>query len=214
MITLALSKGRIFDETLPLLRAAGIDVAEDPEKSRKLIIGTSRPELRIVIVRATDVPTYVQHGGADLGVVGLDTLLEHGGQGLYQPLDLKIAKCRMSVAARAGFDYAAAVKQGSRIRVATKYTQIARGHFADKGVHVDLIKLYGSMELAPLTGLADAIVDLVSTGSTLRANDLVEVERIMDISARLVVNQASLKLERETIRGLIDAFAAAVGEPA
>ena len=214
MITLALSKGRIFDETLPLLRAAGIDVAEDPEKSRKLIIGTSRPELRIVIVRATDVPTYVQHGGADLGVVGRDTLLEHGGQGLYQPLDLKIAKCRMSVAARAGFDYAAAVKQGSRIRVATKYTRIASEHFADKGVHVDLIKLYGSMELAPLTGLADAIVDLVSTGSTLRANDLVEVERIMDISARLVVNQASLKLERETIRGLIDAFAAAVGEPA
>ena len=214
MITLALSKGRIFDETLPLLRAAGIDVAEDPEKSRKLIIGTSRPELRIVIVRATDVPTYVQHGGADLGVVGRDTLLEHGGQGLYQPLDLKIAKCRMSVAARAGFDYAAAVKQGSRIRVATKYTRIASEHFADKGVHVDLIKLYGSMELAPLTGLADAIVDLVSTGSTLRANDLVEVERIMDISARLVVNQASLKLERETIRRLIDAFAAAVGEPA
>jgi ATP phosphoribosyltransferase len=208
-ITLALSKGRIFDETLPLLRAAGIEVAEDPEKSRKLIIGTSRPELRIVIVRATDVPTYVQHGGADLGVVGLDTLLEHGGQGLYQPLDLKIAKCRMSVAARAGFEYAAAVKQGSRIRVATKYTQIARDHFANKGVHVDLIKLYGSMELAPLTGLADAIVDLVSTGSTLRANDLVEVERIMDISARLVVNQASLKLQREPIRAVIDAFAAA-----
>jgi ATP phosphoribosyltransferase len=208
-ITLALSKGRIFDETLPLLRAAGIEVSEDPEKSRKLIIGTSRPELRIVIVRATDVPTYVQHGGADLGVVGLDTLLEHGGQGLYQPLDLKIAKCRMSVAARAGFDYTAAVKQGSRIRVATKYTQIARDHFADKGVHVDLIKLYGSMELAPLTGLADAIVDLVSTGSTLRANDLVEVERIMDISARLVVNQASLKLQREPMRAIIDAFAAA-----
>lgn len=208
-ITLALSKGRIFDETLPLLRAAGIEVAEDPEKSRKLIIGTSRPELRIVIVRATDVPTYVQHGGADLGVVGLDTLLEHGGQGLYQPLDLKIATCRMSVATRADFDYTAAVKQGSRIRVATKYTQIARDHFADKGVHVDLIKLYGSMELAPLTGLADAIVDLVSTGSTLRANDLVEVERIMEISARLVVNQASLKLQREPMRAVIDAFAAA-----
>jgi ATP phosphoribosyltransferase len=209
VITLALSKGRIFDETLPLLRAAGIEVSEDPEKSRKLIIGTSRPELRIVIVRATDVPTYVQHGGADLGVVGLDTLLEHGGQGLYQPLDLKIAKCRMSVAARTDFDYTAAVKQGSRIRVATKYTQIARDHFADKGVHVDLIKLYGSMELAPLTGLADAIVDLVSTGSTLRANELVEVERIMEISARLVVNQASLKLQRETVRAVIDAFAAA-----
>jgi ATP phosphoribosyltransferase len=213
MITLALSKGRIFDETLPLLRAAGIEVAEDPEKSRKLIIGTSQPGLRIVIVRATDVPTYVQHGGADIGVVGKDTLLEHGGQGLYQPLDLQIAKCRMSVAARASFDYAAAVQQGSRIRVATKYTQIARDHFADKGVHVDLIKLYGSMELAPLTGLADAIVDLVSTGSTLRANHLVEVEHIMEISARLVVNQAALKLEREPIRRIIDAFASAVGAP-
>ncbi len=210
-ITLALSKGRIFDETMPLLQAAGVTVAEDPEKSRKLIIGTSRPGLRIVLVRATDVPTYVQHGGADLGVVGLDTLIEHGGQGLYQPLDLKIAKCRMSVAVRDDFDYAAAVRQGSRIRVATKYTQIARDHFAEKGVHVDLIKLYGSMELAPLTGLADAIVDLVSTGSTLKANKLVEVERIMDISSRLVVNQAALKLRREPIRALIDAFASAVG---
>ncbi|MBX3604094.1 MAG: ATP phosphoribosyltransferase [Piscinibacter sp.] len=213
-ITLALSKGRIFDETLPMLKAAGVEVAEDPEKSRKLIIGTSRPELRIVLVRATDVPTYVQHGGADLGVVGLDTLIEHGGQGLYQPLDLRIAKCRMSVAVRDDFDYAGAVKQGSRIRVATKYTRIARDHFADKGVHVDLIKLYGSMELAPLTGLADAIVDLVSTGSTLKANKLVEVERIMDISSRLVVNQAALKLRREPIRRLIDAFASAVEAPA
>ena len=211
MITLALSKGRIFDETLPLLKAAGIEVSEDPEKSRKLIIGTSNPAVRIVLVRATDVPTYVQHGGADLGVVGRDTLLEHGGQGLYQPLDLKIARCRMSVAVRADFDYAGAVKQGSRIRVATKYTEIARQHFADKGVHVDLIKLYGSMELAPLTGLADAIVDLVSTGSTLKANNLVEVEQIMQISSRLVVNQAALKLKREPIRAIIDAFEAAVG---
>lgn len=212
MITLALSKGRIFDETLPLLKAAGIEVAEDPEKSRKLIIGTNQPEVRIVLVRATDVPTYVQHGGADLGVVGRDTLLEHGGQGLYQPLDLQIAKCRMSVAARADFDYAGAVKQGSRLRVATKYTQIARDHFANKGVHVDLIKLYGSMELAPLTGLADAIVDLVSTGSTLKANHLVEVEQIMQISSRLVVNQAALKLKREPIRAIIDAFESAVGK--
>jgi ATP phosphoribosyltransferase len=211
MITLALSKGRIFDETLPLLKAAGIEVSEDPEKSRKLIIGTSNPNVRIVLVRATDVPTYVQHGGADLGVVGRDTLLEHGGQGLYQPLDLQIAKCRMSVAVRADFDYAGAVKQGSRIRVATKYTEIAREHFANKGVHVDLIKLYGSMELAPLTGLADAIVDLVSTGSTLKANNLVEVEQIMQISSRLVVNQAALKLKREPIRAIIDAFEAAVG---
>ncbi|MBL0089450.1 MAG: ATP phosphoribosyltransferase [Ideonella sp.] len=210
VITIALSKGRIFDETLPLLAAAGIEVTEDPDKSRKLILPTSRGDTRVVLVRATDVPTYVEHGGADLGVVGLDTLIEHGGAGLYQPLDLKIARCRMSVAVRADFDYAAAVKQGSRIRVATKYTEIARQHFADKGVHVDLIKLYGSMELAPLTGLADAIVDLVSTGSTLKANQLVEVEHIMDISSRLVVNQAALKLKRGPVRRLIDAFAKAV----
>jgi ATP phosphoribosyltransferase len=209
-ITLALSKGRIFDETLPLLKAAGIEVSEDPEKSRKLIIGTSRPGVRIVLVRATDVPTYVQHGGADLGVVGKDTLIEHGGQGLYEPLDLQIARCRVSVAVRSDFDYAAAVRQGSRLRVATKYTRIARDHFANKGVHVDLIKLYGSMELAPLTGLAEAIVDLVSTGSTLKANQLVEVEQIMAISARLVVNQAALKLNREPIRSIIDAMAGAV----
>jgi len=210
MITLALSKGRIFEETLPLLKAAGIEVLEDPEKSRKLIIGTTRPDVRVVLVRATDVPTYVQYGGADLGVAGKDILLEHGGQGLYQPLDLRIAKCRMSVAVRDDFDYAAAVKQGSRLRVATKYTSCARDHFADKGVHVDVIKLYGSMELAPLTGLADAIVDLVSTGSTLKANHLVEVEQIMQISARLVVNQAALKLKREPIRQIIDAFASAI----
>ena len=210
MITLALSKGRIFDEALPLLKAARIEVAEDPEKSRKLIIGTSRPDVRLVLVRASDVPTYVQHGGADLGIVGQDTLIEHGGQGLYQPLDLRIARCRMSVAVRDDFDYAAAVKQGSRIRVATKFTRTASDHFANKGVHVDLIKLYGSMELAPLTGLADAIVDLVSTGSTLRANQLVEVEEIMQISSRLIVNQAALKLKQAPLRTIIDAFARAV----
>ena len=214
MLTLALSKGRIFEETLPLLAAAGIVVTEDPEKTRKLILATNQPDVRVVLVRATDVPTYVQHGGADLGVAGKDVLIEHAAEsdsaGLYQPLDLQIAKCRMSVAARADFDYEAAVKQGSRIRVATKYTAVARQHFADKGVHVDLIKLYGSMELAPLTGLADAIVDLVSTGSTLKANKLVEVERIMDISSRLVVNQAALKLKRERIRALIAAFAGAI----
>ncbi|MBP6223905.1 MAG: ATP phosphoribosyltransferase [Rhizobacter sp.] len=210
MITLALSKGRIFEETLPLLQAAGIEVSEDPEKSRKLIIGTNRADVRVVLVRASDVPTYVQYGGADLGVTGKDTLFEHGGSGLYQPLDLKIAKCRMSVATRADFDYASAVKQGSRIRVATKYTLMAQQHFSDKGVHVDLIKLYGSMELAPLTGLADAIVDLVSSGNTLKANHLVEVEEIMQISARLVVNQAALKLKREPIRAIIDAFASAI----
>ena len=210
MITLALSKGRIFEETMPLLAAAGIEVTEDPEKSRKLILATTRPDVRVVLVRASDVPTYVQYGGADLGVTGLDVLLENGNQGLYQPLDLRIAACRLSVAVRADYDYASAVKQGSRLRVATKYVGLARDFFASKGVHVDLIKLYGSMELAPLTGLADAIVDLVSTGNTLKANHLVEVERIMDISARLVVNQAALKLKREPMRHIIDAFASAI----
>jgi ATP phosphoribosyltransferase len=215
-LTLALSKGRIFDETLPLLRSAGIEVLEDPETSRKLILPTNQPQLRVVLVRASDVPTYVQYGGADLGVTGLDTLIEHGGDwagsgtGLYQPLDLKIAKCRMSVAVRADFDYVGKVKQGARLKVATKYTTIARDFFASKGVHVDMVKLYGSMELAPLTGLADAIVDLVSTGNTLKANHLVEVERIMDISSRLVVNQAALKLKQAPIRAIIDAFAGAV----
>jgi len=215
-LTLALSKGRIFNETLPLLKAAGIEVLEDPETSRKLILPTNQPEVRVVLVRASDVPTYVQYGGADLGVTGLDTLIEHGAgwqggvAGLYQPLDLRIARCRMSVAVPADFDCAARVRQGARLKVATKYVHIAREFFAAKGVHVDLVKLYGSMELAPLTGLADAIVDLVSTGSTLKANRLVEVERIMDISSRLVVNPASLKLKREPIRQLIDAFAAAL----
>src|SRR3989449_5652982 len=212
MITLALSKGRILDESLPLLRAAGIELAEDPEKSRKLIVGTTRADVRVVLVRATDVPTYVQYGGADLGVAGKDVLLEHGSQGLYQPLDLQIAKCRMSVAVRDDFDYATAVKQGSRIRVATKYTQTARAHFSDKGVHVDLVKLYGSMELAPLTGLADAIVDLVSTGSTLKANHLVAVEEIMPVSARLIVNQAALKTKRASLQPLIESFAKAAAK--
>lgn len=214
MITLALSKGRIFDETLPLLKAAGIEVLEDPETSRKLILTTNQAHVRVVLVRATDVPTYVEYGGADIGVTGKDTLIEHGGMGLYQPLDLNIAKCRMSVAVPADFDYANAVRSGSRLKVATKYTSIARDFFAQKGVHVDLIKLYGSMELAPLTGLADAIVDLVSTGSTLKANHLIEVERIMDISSRLVVNQAALKLKQREIRAIIDAFAGAVKKDA
>lgn len=209
MITLALSKGRIFEETLPLLAAASIEVLEDPEKSRKLILPTNQPDLRVVLVRATDVPTYVQYGGADLGVTGKDTLIEHGAAGLYQPLDLRIAECRVSVAVRADFDYQHAVTQGKRLKVATKYTSIARDFFASKGVHVDMIKLYGSMELAPLTGLADAIVDLVSTGNTLRANHLVEVERIMDISSHLVVNQAALKLKQAPMRRLIDVFARA-----
>jgi len=205
-LTLALSKGRIFEETLPLLEAAGITVTENPETSRKLILSTNDPDLRVIIVRASDVPTYVQHGAADFGVAGKDVLLEHGGEGLYQPIDLNIARCRMSVAVSAGFDYASAVKQGARLRVATKYTATARQHFAAKGVHVDLIKLYGSMELAPLVGLSDAIVDLVSTGSTLKANKLVEVEHMMDISSRLVVNQAALKLKRERLQPILDAF--------
>ena len=209
-ITIALSKGRIFEETVPLLAAAGIVVTEDVDKSRKLIFDTTNPEVRVVLVRASAVPVYVQYGGADLGGSGLDSLIEHGGQGLYQPLDLQIAKCRVSVAVRKGFDYQHAVKQGARLKVATKYSTIARDFFAEKGVHVDMIKLYGSMELAPLTGMADAIVDLVSTGNTLKANDLVEVEPIMDISSRLVVNQASLKLKQRTLRPILDAFAQAV----
>lgn len=209
-LTIALSKGRIFEETLPLLGAAGITPAEDPESSRKLIIGTNHEDVRLVIVRASDVPTYVQYGAADLGIAGRDVLIEHGGAGLYQPLDLQIAKCRMMVAVAAGFDYEGAVKHGARLKVATKYPRIAREHFAAKGVHVDIIKLYGSMELAPLVGLADAIVDLVSTGGTLKANNLVAVEHIIDISSRLVINQAALKLKYDRIQPVLDAFGSAV----
>ena len=205
-LILALSKGRIFDDTLPLLAAAGIVVTENPETSRKLILATNDPNVRVIIVRASDVPTYVQYGAADFGVAGKDVLLEHGGEGLYQPIDLKIAACRMSVAVHEGFDYARAVRQGARLRVATKFVQTAREHFAAKGVHVDLIKLYGSMELAPLVGLSDAIVDVVSTGNTLRANHLVEVETIMEISSRLIVNQAALKLKRERLQPILEAF--------
>jgi ATP phosphoribosyltransferase len=210
MITIALSKGRIFEETLPLLKAAGITALEDPETSRKLILSTNRDDVRLIIVRASDVPTYVQYGAADMGVAGKDVLNEHGGEGLYQPLDLNIAKCRMMVAVRNDFDYESAVKQGARLRVATKYVKTAREHFASKGVHVDLIKLYGSMELAPLVGLSDAIVDLVSSGATLKANNLKAVEEIVQISSRLVVNQASLKLKRATIQPMLDAFAQAI----
>ena len=207
MITIALSKGRIFEETTPLLAAAGIVPQDDPETSRKLIIGTNHADVRLIIVRASDVPTYVQYGAADLGIAGKDVLHEHGGAGLYQPLDLQIAKCRMMVAVPQGFDYEGAVRQGARLRVATKYLQTAREHFARKGVHVDLIKLYGSMELAPLVGLADAIVDLVSSGGTLKANNLVAVEEIMQISSRLVINQAALKLKHARIQPLLDTFA-------
>jgi len=209
VITLALAKGRIFEETLPLLAAAGIKPTEDPEGSRKLILATSRPGLRLLLVRAADVATYVQHGAADLGVAGRDLLAEHGGQGLYQPLDLGIARCRMVVAVPEGFDYATAVRQGARLRVATKYIGTAREHFAAKGVHVDLIKLYGSMELAPLVGLAEAIVDLVDTGATLKANRLRVVEEIMAVSSRLIVNPASLKLKRDALAPLIEALRAA-----
>jgi ATP phosphoribosyltransferase len=208
-VTLALSKGRIFDETAPLLAAVGIAAAEDPETSRKLILPTNRANVRLVIVRASDVPTYVQYGAADLGVAGKDVLYEHGGAGLYQPLDLGIAACRMMVAVPEGFDYAGAARRGARLRVATKYLRAAREHFAAKGVHVDLIKLYGSMELAPLAGLADAIVDLVATGNTLRANNLRAIEEIMPVTARLIVNQAALKLKRELIQPLLASFEAA-----
>ena len=210
LITLALSKGRIFDDTIPLLEAAGIPVDPAVAESRKLILPTGDPGLRMVVVRASDVPTYVQYGAADIGVAGKDVLLEHGGEGLYQPVDLRIGRCRMCVATAADFDYASAVRRGARLRVATKYVETARRHFADKGVHVDLIKLYGSMELAPLVGLADAIVDLVSSGSTLLANNLVEVEEIMKISSRLIVNQASLKTKATRIKPLLAAITAAV----
>ena len=206
MLTLALSKGRIFEETAPVLAKAGIRPLENPEQSRKLIIPTSNPEVQIIIVRASDVPTYVQFGAADFGVAGQDVLLEKGSDGLYVPIDLGIARCRMAVAVKNGFDYAGAVRQGSRLRVATMYVNCAREHFANKGVHIDTIHLYGSMELAPLVGLADAIVDLVSTGNTLRANNLVEVESITDISARLIVNQASYKRKRTAIKKLLDAW--------
>ena len=207
MLTIALSKGRVFDETLPLLAAAGIAPAEDPETSRKLIIDSNRPDVRFIIVRASDVPTYVQRGAADLGVSGKDVLLEHGGEGLYQPVDLGIGRCRMVVAAKTSFDYEGALKRGARLSVATKYVMTAREHFAAKGMHVDLIKLYGSMELAPLVGLADAIVDLVSSGKTLKANGLVAVEEIMAISARLIVNPAALKLKRDSVQPVLDALA-------
>jgi len=209
-ITIALSKGRIFTETLPLLASTGIYPDEDPDSSRRLILGTNRPDVSIVIVRASDVPTYVRHGAADLGIAGKDVLHEQGTDGLYQPLDLHIARCRMMVAVPVGFDYVTAVRQGARLRVATKYLKTAREHFAGKGVHVDLIKLYGSMELAPLVGLADAIVDLVSTGNTLRANKLVAVEQIMSVSARLVVNQAALKLKDAVLKPLLEGFRQAV----
>ncbi len=213
-VAIALSKGRILDETLPLLARAGIVPSEDPETSRKLVLPTNRPGVSLVMLRAQDVPTYVQYGAADLGVAGKDVLLEHGSEGIYQPLDLGIGACRLVVATRRGFDWAGTVQRGARIRVASKYVNVAREHFAAKGVHVDLIKLYGSMELAPLCGLAEAIVDLVSTGNTLKANDLVAVEDIVKITSRLVVNPAALKLKRSLVQPLIEALEQAVEAPA
>ena len=204
-ITIALSKGRIFKETLPLLAAAGITPLDDPETSRKLILATSQPNVRLVIIRATDVPTYVQWGAADLGVAGKDVLMEHGGDGLYEPLDLRIARCRMMVAGVKD-----ATLGARRLRIATKYVQSTRRHFAAQGKQVEVIKLYGSMELAPLVGLADLIVDLVESGSTLKANGLVPLEHIADISSRLVVNKASWKMKHPTVMGLIETLRRAV----
>ena len=207
VLTIALPKGRLLDETLPLLRQAGLVPGEDPATSRKLIIATNRADVRLMVVRASDVATYVQYGAADAGIAGKDVLLEHGGEGLYQPIDLGIGRCRMVVATRRAFDWSGTVQRGARIRVATKYVKIAREHFARKGMHVDVIRLYGSMELAPLVGLADVIVDLVSTGNTLRANDLVAVEDIMPITSRLIVNPGALKLKRAAVQPMIDALA-------
>lgn len=205
-VTMALSKGRILEDTLPFLRGMGIELIDDPEKSRKLIVETSDPKLRIIIVRASDVPTYVQRGAADLGVAGKDVLIENDSEGLLEPLDLKIAQCRLMVAVREGVDYEALINSGDRLRVATKYVKAARDHFANKGAQVDLIKLYGSMELAPLVGLADAIVDLVSSGKTLKANKLVAVEEVQKISSRLIVSSAALKLKHKLVQPIIDAF--------
>ena len=206
IVTMALSKGRILSDTLPFLESMGIELIDDPEKSRKLIIETSDPKLRIIIVRASDVPTYVQRGAADLGVAGKDVLIEHDGDGLFEPLDLKIAQCKLMVAVREGVDYESVIRSGGRLRVATKYVKAARDHFARKGVHVDLIKLYGSMELAPLVGLADAIVDLVSSGKTLQANRLEAVEMIQQISSRLIVSATALKLKHDLVQPIIDSF--------
>lgn len=205
MLTIALSKGRILDDTLPLLKQAGIAPTEDPDKSRKLIIPTTRDDVRLLIVRATDVPTYVELGAADLGVAGKDVLLEYGGQGLYEPLDLKIAKCKLMTAGPANTP-----EPTGRLRVATKFVNIAKRYYAEQGRQVDIIKLYGSMELAPLVGLADKIIDVVDTGNTLRANGLEPQELIDHISSRLVVNRASMKMKHTEIQALIDTLSAAV----
>ncbi len=205
-ITIALSKGRIFKQALPLLAHAGIEPVDDPEISRKLILDTNHARVKLVIIRATDVPTYVRYGAADLGVAGKDVLMEQGGEGLYEPLDLAIARCRMMVAGVEG-----AQMGDERLRIATKYVRSARRHFAAQGRQVEIIKLYGSMELAPLAGLADLIVDLVESGNTLKANGLVPLEHIADISSRLVVNKASWKMKHATVMRLVEALREAVG---
>ena len=204
-LTIALSKGRILQETLPLLAAAGIELSEDPERSRKLILETRDALVKVVIIRATDVPTYVQYGAADMGVAGKDVLMEHGGEGLYEVLDLKLAPCRLMVAGKTGDR-----RRYRRLRVASKYVNITRDYFAARGIHAEIIKLYGSMELAPLVGLSDLIVDLVDTGNTLKANGLEPQELIADISSRLVVNKASMKMKHAQVRQLIDRLATAV----
>jgi ATP phosphoribosyltransferase len=208
-LTIALSKGRIFQDTLPLLAAAGIEPLDDPDSSRKLILDTNRANVKLVLIRATDVPTYVQWGAADLGVAGKDVLMEHGGDGLYEPLDLGIARCRMMVAGKPE-----APLEGRRLKVATKYVASARAHFAAKGQQVEIIKLYGSMELAPLVGLADLIVDLVESGNTLKANGLVPLEHMIDISSRLIVNKAAWKMKHGAVMGLVEALRAAVAPAA
>ncbi|HAF92488.1 MAG TPA: ATP phosphoribosyltransferase [Pseudomonas sp.] len=205
MLTIALSKGRILDDTLPLLAEAGIVPTENPDKSRKLIIPTTQDDVRLLIVRATDVPTYVEHGAADLGVAGKDVLMEYGGQGLYEPLDLKIANCKLMTAGKVG-----AVEPKGRLRVATKFVSVAKRYYAQQGRQVEIIKLYGSMELAPLVGLADKIIDVVDTGNTLRANGLEPQELIATISSRLIVNKASMKMQHARIQALIEALQAAV----
>ncbi len=210
MLTVALSKGRILDETLPLFAAAGLEPAEDPLKSRKLIIGSNRPDIRFLIIRAADVATYVEFGAADAGVAGKDLLLEHGGEGLYEPLDLGISRCRLVVAEPASLAEGDDPSRWTRLRIATKYPNITRRHFAAKGIQTEIIKLYGSMELAPLVGLADRIVDLVDTGNTMRANGLVEVENIVDVSSRLVVNRAAMKTKPNAVKELVAALRSAV----
>jgi len=204
-LTIALSKGRIYKETLPLLKAAGIEPIDDPETSRKLILDTNQDNVKLVIIRATDVPTYVQYGAADVGVAGKDVLVEHGGDGLYEPVDLKIAKCKLMTAGIKGQP----VPTG-RLKIATKFVNSARAFYAQQGKQVEIIKLYGSMELAPIVNLADYIVDLVDTGNTLKANGLEPLEHIMDISSRLVINKASMKMKHKSIQALIDNIASAV----